>query len=138
MFFMEDTMRKLAGILLCILLLLSQIPTVFGAETLEQQIAALPSVEEFKAMSQEEQVDAYNRTQYAYEAYMALPTAEEKQALAGAEEKFDALFSYFNTLIMPIENGEASGKVSNNQFAWIIPAVFTAAILIPQLRKKRT
>jgi len=89
-------------------------------------------------MSQEEQVDAYNRTQYAYEAYMALPTAEEKQALAGAEEKFDALFSYFNTLIMPIENGEASGKVSNNQFAWIIPAVFTAAILIPQLRKKRT
>ena len=131
-------MRKLAGILLCILLLLSQIPTVFGAETLEQQIAALPSVEEFKAMSQEEQVDAYNRTQYAYEAYMALPTAEEKQALAGAEEKFDALFSYFNTLIMPIENGEASGKVSNNQFAWIIPAAFTAAILIPQLRKKRT
>jgi len=131
-------MRKLAGILLCMLLLLPQSPVVSGAETLDQQIAALPSVEEFKAMSQEEQVDAYNRTQYAYETYMALPTAEEKQALVGAEEKFDALFSYFNTLIMPLENVEETGKKSNNQFVWMVLAALAAVALAPQLQKKRT
>jgi len=131
-------MKKIAGILLAVLLLLSQASAVFGTETLAQQIAALPSVEEFQAMSQEEQVDAYNRTQYAYEAYMALPTAEEKQALEGAEEKFDALFSYFNTLIMPIENGEESGKISHNQFAWLVLLALAAVLLVPALKRKRT
>lgn len=131
-------MRKLAGMLLCMLLLLTRIPVMSGAETLEQQIAVLPGVEEFKAMSREEQVDAYNRTQYAYEVYMALPTAEEKQALAGAEEKFDALFSHFNSQIMPIENREETGKKSNNQFVWVVLAALAAAALAPQLKKKRT
>ena len=131
-------MRKLAGMLLCMLLLLTQCPAVSGAETLEQQIAALPGVEEFKAMSREEQGDASNRTQYAYEVYMALPTAEEKQALAGAEEKFDALFSHFNSQIMPIENREETGKKSNNQFVWVVLAALAAAALAPQLKKKRT
>ena len=129
-------MRKFAGILLALLLILSQSSAAFGAETLEEQIAALPGVEEFRAMSREEQVDVYNRTQYAYEAYMALPTAEEKEALEGAEEKFDALFSHFNTLIMPAENGEENGKVSNNRFAWILLAAMTILLLVPIFRKK--
>lgn len=131
-------MKKIAAILLAVFLLLTQIPAAFGAETLEQQIAALPSVAEFKAMSREQQADAYNRTQYAYEAYMALPTAEEKEALEGAEEKFDALFSYFNAQIMPIETGAERGKVSNNQVAWLILAAVAAVLLAPLLRKKRT
>ena len=110
----------------------------FAVETLEQQIAALPSVEEFRAMSPEEQTEVYNRTQYAYAAYMELPTAEEKEALEGAEEKFDALFSHFNTMIMPIEAGEETGKLSNNQFVWIIPAVLAVCLLGPVAKKKRT
>ena len=131
-------MKKIAAILLAVFLLLPQIPPAFGAETLEEQIAALPSVAEFKAMSREQQADAYNRTQYAYEAYMALPTAEEKEALEGAEEKFDALFSYFNAQIMPIESTEETGKVGYNQFAWVILVVVAVMLLMPVLGKKRT
>ncbi len=131
-------MRKLAGILLALLLILTQPTAALAEVTLEEQIAALPSVEEFKAMSREEQVDAYNRTQYAYEAYMQLPTAEAKEALEGAEEKFDALFSYFNTLIMPVDIAEESGKVSNNQFLWLVLVPLTILLLVPVLRKKRT
>ena len=127
-------MKRFSAILLALLLFLSQSITVFASETLEQQIAALPSVEEFRAMSREEQVDAYNRTQYAYEAYMALATAEEKEALEGAEEKFDALFSWFNGQIMPVE----SGKVNNNSFVWILLAVMTVPLLMPVFRKKDT
>lgn len=128
-------MRKIAVILLMVLVLI-QSPAAFAEETLGQQIAALPSVEEFKAMSQEEQVDVYNRTQYAYEAYMALPTAEEKAALEGAEEKFDALFSHFNTMIMPLEPEEETGKVSYNQFIWVVLLVLAGVLLIPAWRKK--
>lgn len=128
-------MRKIAGILLMVLVLF-QSPAAFAEETLEQQIAALPSVEEFKAMSQEEQVDAYNRTQYAYEAYMALPTAEEKAALEGAEEKFDALFSHFNTMIMPLEPEEETGKVSYNWFAWMAMLAVIAVPVVSMLRKR--
>jgi hypothetical protein len=129
-------MRKIAAILLMVLVLF-QSPAVFAEETLEQQIAVLPSVEEFKAMSQEEQVDVYNRTQYAYEAYMALPTAEEKAALEGAEEKFDALFSHFNTMIMPLEPVEEAGKVSYNQFIWVVLLAVTAVPVVSMMRKKR-
>ena len=80
-------MKKIAGFLMAILLLLSQVSTTFAEDTLKQQIAALPSVEEFKAMTPEEQVDVYNRTQYAYATYMDLPTAEEKAAIKGAVKK---------------------------------------------------
>lgn len=127
-------MRKITAILLAVLLL-ARIPA-FAEETLEQQIAALPDVAEFQAMSREEQADAYNRTQYAYDAYMALPTAEEKDALEGAEEKFDALFSCFNTMIMPVENEEATGKVGYNQFAWAVLLVMAAMLVVPVLRRK--
>ena len=129
-------MRKIAGLLLMVLFLF-QSPAAFAEETLEQQIAALPGVEEFKAMSQEEQVDVYNRTQYAYEAYMALPTAEEKAALEGAEEKFDALFSHFNTMIMPLEPEEETGKVSYNQFIWVALLAVTAVPVVSMRGKKR-
>ena len=136
MFFKENIMRKFAGILLALLLILSQSSAAFGAETLEEQIAALPDVEEFKAMSREEQVDVYNRAQYAYEAYMALPTAEEKDALEGAEEKFDALFSHFNTLIMPVEPPEETGKVSNNQVVWVVLIAMALILLGPVIKPK--
>jgi hypothetical protein len=129
-------MKKMFYLVAVCLLVAALALQVFAKETLEQQIAALPSVEEFKAMSQEQQVDAYNRTQYAYEAYMALSTAEEKEALEGAEEKFDALFSFFNAQIMPIETEAETGKVGYNQFAWLILAALAAMLLVTVLRKK--
>ena len=131
-------MKKGIFLLLALVLLILPVTATETADSVRSMIGNLPTVEEFKAMSREQQADAYNRTQYAYDAYMALPTAEEKQAIVGAEEKFDALFSHFNTLIMPIENGEARGKVSNNRFIWVVPAALAAAMLLPQLRKKRT
>ena len=129
-------MKKLAGLLMAMLLLLSQVSTAFAEDTLKQQIAALPSVEEFKAMTPEEQVDVYNRTQYAYAAYMDLPTAEEKAAIEGAEEKFDALFSHFNTMIMPLEPEEETGKVSHNWFAWMAMLAVIAVPVVSMLRKR--
>ena len=131
-------MKKVLCLLLLLPLLILPVTAEETVDGVGSMIENLPTVEEFKAMSREEQVDAYNRTQYAYEAYMALPTAEEKQALAGAEEKFDALFSHFNTLIMPIENGEETGKKINNQFVWVVLAALAAVALTPQLQKKRT
>ena len=131
-------MKKGIFLLLALVLLILPVTATETVDSVRSMIGNLPTVEEFKAMSREQQADAYNRTQYAYDAYMALPTAEEKQAIVGAEEKFDALFSHFNTLIMPLENGEACGKVSNNRFVWVVPAALVAAMLLPQLRKKRT
>mgnify|MGYP003313001514 CR=1 FL=1 len=49
----------------------------------------------------ENQLDAYNRTQAAYDAYMSL-SEREQQELEGAEETFEALFTHFNGQIMPL------------------------------------
>lgn len=95
-------------------------------------VDALPTVEEFKAMDKEAQVDAYNRTQEAYNAYMEL-NAEEKEQLPGAEAHFDALFSHYNTLIAPAD----SGKVGSNTLVWVVIALLAAMLLVPVLRKKK-
>lgn len=70
-------------------------------EDVRQQLEALPTVEEFQAMDEDAQLDAYNRTQKAYDDYMAL-TEEQKQQLPEAEKTFEALFAYFNSQIMPL------------------------------------
>ena len=72
-----------------------------AVKAVREQVAALPTVEQFQAMDEQQQLDAYNRTQEAYDAYMAL-SEDQKQQVEGAEEKFDALFSYYNSQIMPI------------------------------------
>lgn len=70
-------------------------------EAVRQQLEALPTVEEFQAMDEAGQLDAYNRTQAAYDAYMSL-SEREQQELEGAEETFEALFTHFNSQIMPL------------------------------------
>ena len=131
-------MKRVSVFLIAVCLLLAMIPfRVLGEESIRSMIEGLPTVEAFQSMTREEQVDAYNRTQYAYEAYMALPTAEEKAALEGAEEKFDALFSYFNTMIMPLEPEEETGKVSYNQFIWVVLLAVIAVPVVSMMRKKR-
>ena len=131
-------MKRVSVFLIAVCLLLAMIPfRVLGEESIRSMIEGLPTVEAFQSMTREEQVDAYNRTQYAYEAYMALPTAEEKAALEGAEEKFDDLFSHFNTMIMPLEPEEETGKVSYNQFIWVVLLAVTAVPVVSMMRKKR-
>ena len=51
------------------------------------------------------QREIYNKTQAAYDAYMAL-SEEEKAEIHGAEETFEALFGHFNTLVAPAEAAE--------------------------------
>ena len=80
-------------------------------------IDALPTVEEVKAMDMDGQRAAYDQTQEAYDAYMAL--TEKQRALITGAEVFEALFAFFNGQIMPLatdENGieveEISGDVT--------------------------
>lgn len=100
-------MRKLA-LFLCMALLLGacssrEDPQV---EAVRKQIQALPAVEQFQAMDEAARQEGYNTTQSAYDAYMAL-TEAQRQQIDGAEEIFEALFGYFNSQIMPLQEAEA-------------------------------
>jgi len=70
-------------------------------EAVRQQLEALPTVEQFRAMDEAEQQEAYNLTQKTYDAYMAL-TEAQRQQLPEAEEIFGNLFGFFNGQIMPL------------------------------------
>ena len=72
-----------------------------AVEEVRQQLESLPAVEEFQTMEEEARLEAYNRTQKTYDAYMAL-TEEQKQQLSEAEKIFEDLFTYFNSQIMPL------------------------------------
>ena len=66
-----------------------------------QQLSELPTAEQFQAMDEAAQLDAYNKTQAAYDAYMAL-TEQQKQLLPEAQKIFEDLFAHFNGQIMPL------------------------------------
>jgi len=68
-----------------------------AADAVSVQIAALPTVNAVKEMTQEAQLSAHEQTQAAYTAYNAL-TEEQKSLLPTAEEVFKPLFDYFNSL----------------------------------------
>ena len=72
-----------------------------AVEAVRKQLEKLPTVEQFEAMDEGERLDAYNRTQAAYDAYMALSEAQREQ-LPEAEKTFEMLFGYFNSQIMPL------------------------------------
>ena len=72
-----------------------------AVEEVRQQLSELPTVEEFQTMEAEAQLEAYNRTQKTYDAYMAL-TEQQKQQLPEAQKIFEDLFAYFNGQIMPL------------------------------------
>ena len=95
-------MKKLIC-LLAVCLLLAALPVSALADTdVAAMLEALPTVEEFQAMDADAQLEAYNRTQAAYDAYMAL-SDEEKAGMENAEETFETLFGYFNTLVAPAD-----------------------------------
>ena len=100
-------MRKLICLLaVCLLavclLMTAMCMNVLAEETLQSMIEGLPTVEQFQAMDSDAQLEAYNKTQAAYDAYMAL-SEEDRATVSGAEEAFESLFSHFNSLVMPVE-----------------------------------
>lgn len=99
---MRIVMKKLV-FFLCFALLLTGCAQKADAavEAVREQINSLPTVEEFKQLSPEEQTERYNRTQRAYEAYTAL-TQAQRQQIPEAEAIFEALFSWFNAQVQPL------------------------------------
>ena len=132
-------MKKLISVFLALVLVVSLSPACFAAETLAEQIGALPSVEEFQTLDADAQLDAYNRTQAAYDAYMAL-SEEEKAAIPGAEDTFEALFGYFNTLVQPAaeaEPQEEEAGFGSNLLATVLAVAIALAVLPLFVKKKR-
>lgn len=128
-------MRKWISLLWAWSLMVSLALPASGEQTVGSMIGGLPTVEQFRKMDDEEQVEAYNRTQAAYDAYLAL-SEEEKAELEGAEETFDALFSYFNGQIMPVAEAGRTGKISRNDTGWAVAAGFAGILAVLAWKKK--
>jgi hypothetical protein len=88
--------------IIALLLLLPVLVLSAMAVDVQSMIDALPAVNVLQTMDMEQQREAYDQTQSAYNAYMAL-SEEEKAALEGADAVFENLFGYFNTLVSPAE-----------------------------------
>ena len=97
-------------IILTLLFLLALPMQALAAENVQSMVEALPEVSVLQEMDMDRQREVYDRTQAAYDAYMALSEGE-KAEIRGAEETFDGLFGYFNTLVAPAEEPE-SGNAS--------------------------
>ena len=95
-------MKKIISFLAVCLLMAAMCMNVLAEETVQSMIDGLPTVEQFQAMDTDAQLEAYNKTQAAYDAYMAL-SQEDRAEFAGAEETFETLFAHFNSLVMPVE-----------------------------------
>ena len=66
-----------------------------------EKVQALPTVEQFRSLNAQAQRVAYLATQTAYDAYLALDEAQQAR-LEEELETIKALFSYYNTQIMPL------------------------------------
>lgn len=95
-------MRKIVCLLAVCLLMAAMAVTVWADPSVQSMIDGLPTVEEFQTMDSDAQLEAYNKTQAAYDAYMALSEAERAE-ISGGEAVFETLFSHFNSLVMPVE-----------------------------------
>ena len=130
-------MRKIVS-LLTVLLLLAALP--FGAsaeEDIQALVDALPGVEEIQLMNLEEQQEAYIQVQEVYELYAAL--GENRLKIVGGEEKFDLLFSWFNTQVMPLEQEpeeEPEQDVLSNLVSTAL-AVIPVILLLRYMEKKK-
>ena len=80
-----------------------------AVEAVRALIEALPTLEEIKAMSTQEQAEVYTQVQKAYDAYDAL-TDDQKAQLPEAEGIFAPLFDYFNSLVTAIWDGAGSAS----------------------------
>ena len=89
-------------------------------------------------MDSDAQLEAYNKTQAAYDAYMAL-SEEARAEISGAEETFETLFGYFNSMVMPVEAEQQPVENTVQQQSQVI-IVTMAALFISYIilsRRKR-
>ena len=121
-------MKKMICLLAVCMLLVAMTLGVSADTDVSAMIRQLPTVEAFQAMDADAQLEAYNQVQAAYDAYMALPE-EERSAMGGAEETFEALFSHFNSLVMPLEQEMEAPAVQEPENVSLLPGVATLALV---------
>ena len=73
-------------------------------QAVQDMVDALPGVDAFSEMNEDELNAAYMAVQAAYDAYEGL-TAEEQAQITGAD-CFEALFGWFNEQIAPLDDGK--------------------------------
>ena len=112
-----------------LLLVLLVLPLSAMASDVQSMVDELPAVDILQEMDMDRQKEVYDQTQAAYDAYMQL-SEKEKAEIAGAEETFEALFGYFNTLVAPAEEGQEPGTGSE-----MLSTVIAVAIGILLARK---
>lgn len=129
-------MRNIASLLTALLLLAALPFGAFAEENIQALVDKLPTVEEIQRMDLEEQQAAYVRVQEVYETYAAL--GEDRLKIAGGEEKFDVLFSWFNMQVMPLEPAtEESGEdIASNLLSTVL-AVVPVVLLLRYREKKK-
>lgn len=128
-------MRKMISFLL--VLLLAALPlAVFAEEDIQAMVDDLPTVEEIQVMDLQDQQKAYNHVQEVYDRYMAL--GEDRLKIAGGEEKFDVLFSWFNMQVMPLEpEAEAPQQDTASNLVSTALAVIPVVLLLRYMEKKK-
>lgn len=89
--------------------------------SVKELLDSLPSLDELKTQTREEQSESYSRIQGVYDAYEAL-TDEQKAQVGDAEGIFTPLFTYFNGLVMPLEEDGLPEEVTVD-FAVPVPDV---------------
>ena len=128
-------MRKMISFLL--VLLLAALPlAVFAEEDIQAMVDDLPTEEEIQVMDLQDQQKAYNHVQEVYDRYMAL--GEDRLKIAGGEEKFDVLFSWFNMQVMPLEpEAEAPQQDTASNLVSTALAVIPVVLLLRYMEKKK-
>lgn len=130
-------MRKIVCLLTALLLVMALPLGAFAEQDIQAMVNELPTVEQIQAMDLEDQQKAYLRVQEVYDAYAAL--GEDRLKIVGGEEKFDMLFSWFNTLVMPLEP-EAAEVPEEDTFSNLVStalAVIPVILLLQFLEKKK-
>ena len=132
-------MKKIISFLAVCLLLTAMTLCVSANADVSAMIRQLPTVEAFQSLDADAQLETYNQVQAAYDAYMAL-TEEERSAISGAEETFEALFAHFNSLVMPVEEVQEEAVKSPQERIGTIAtyvAAFAVGFAAVNLTKKR-
>ena len=132
-------MKKIISFLAVCLLLAAMTLCVSADADVSAMIRQLPTVEAFQSLDADAQLEAYNQVQAAYDAYMAL-TEEERSAISGAEDTFEALFAHFNSLVMPVEEVQEEEVKSPQERIGTIAAyvaAFAVGFAAVNLTKKR-
>lgn len=121
--------------ILALLLLLPVLALSVLAADVASMVEELPAVNVLREMDMKQQKGVYDRTQAAYDAYMALSDGE-KAEIPGAEDTFGELFGYFNTLTMPLEEPPAESGTGSELLSTVL-AVAIGILLARKLVTKK-